>query len=112
MDCVSCERCRLWGKIQTTGVGTALKVLSLVGDDKWESSIFRRSEIIALFNTLGRLSESIRAMQKFRLTYAKLHANPLWNIHKNWDTLLCVLASMLSGIVAILLFLRVRSSPT
>jgi len=27
MDCVSCEKCRLWGKIQTTGLGTALKVL-------------------------------------------------------------------------------------
>ena len=28
MDCVSCERCRLWGKIQIYGVGTALKILT------------------------------------------------------------------------------------
>ena len=28
MDCVSCERCRLWGKVQIYGVGTALKILS------------------------------------------------------------------------------------
>ena len=27
MDCVSCEKCRLWGKIQITGLGTALKIL-------------------------------------------------------------------------------------
>lgn len=27
MDCVGCDKCRLWGKIQTTGVATALKVL-------------------------------------------------------------------------------------
>ncbi len=27
MDCVSCEKCRLWGKIQITGLGTALKVI-------------------------------------------------------------------------------------
>ena len=27
MDCVGCDKCRLWGKIQTTGLGTALKVL-------------------------------------------------------------------------------------
>lgn len=27
MDCVSCERCRLWGKVQIYGVGTALKIL-------------------------------------------------------------------------------------
>lgn len=27
MDCVGCDKCRLWGKIQTSGVGTALKIL-------------------------------------------------------------------------------------
>lgn len=27
MDCVGCERCRLWGKLQVLGVGTALKVI-------------------------------------------------------------------------------------
>lgn len=27
MECVSCEKCKLWGRIQTTGLGTALKVL-------------------------------------------------------------------------------------
>lgn len=27
MDCVGCEKCRLWGKVQTMGLGTALKVL-------------------------------------------------------------------------------------
>lgn len=27
MDCVGCEKCRLWGKIQTSGLGTALKIL-------------------------------------------------------------------------------------
>lgn len=27
MDCVGCEKCRLWGKIQITGMGTALKIL-------------------------------------------------------------------------------------
>jgi hypothetical protein len=27
MDCVGCDKCRLWGKIQTTGLGVAMKVL-------------------------------------------------------------------------------------
>lgn len=27
MDCVACDKCRLWGKVQTTGLGTALKIL-------------------------------------------------------------------------------------
>lgn len=27
MDCVGCDKCRLWGKLQVTGLGTAFKVL-------------------------------------------------------------------------------------
>lgn len=27
MDCIGCDKCRLWGKVQTTGLATALKVL-------------------------------------------------------------------------------------
>ena len=70
MDCVGCEKCRLWGKIQVTGIGTALKILFASESQKrWENLNFRRSEIVALFNTLGRLSESINAVQYFRKAY-------------------------------------------
>jgi ERO1-like protein beta len=27
MDCVGCDKCRLWGKVQTSGIATALKIL-------------------------------------------------------------------------------------
>ena len=27
MDCVSCEKCRVWGKLEILGLGTAIKVL-------------------------------------------------------------------------------------
>lgn len=27
MDCVGCDKCRLWGKVQTHGMGMALSVL-------------------------------------------------------------------------------------
>ena len=30
IDCAACEKCRLWGKLQTHGLGTALKVCSRV----------------------------------------------------------------------------------
>ena len=33
MDCVSCQKCRLWGKVQTMGLGTALKVLFSYGEE-------------------------------------------------------------------------------
>lgn len=103
MDCVSCERCRLWGKIQTTGVGTALKVLCLSSyDDRWETATFRRSEIIALFNTFGRLSESVRAMQKFRGVYRRLNRGSWWNM----NTLCCATAVILSGIAAIVMYIK------
>ncbi len=32
MDCVGCDKCKLWGKLQITGLGTALKIL-FAGDD-------------------------------------------------------------------------------
>lgn len=35
MDCVGCEKCRLWGKLQVLGLGTALKIL-FSGDDYQE----------------------------------------------------------------------------
>ena len=37
MDCVGCEKCRLWGKLQVLGLGTALKIL--FSDNGEETSI-------------------------------------------------------------------------
>ncbi|KAF2316724.1 hypothetical protein GH714_042065 [Hevea brasiliensis] len=34
MDCVGCEKCRLWGKLQVLGLGTALKIL--FSDNGWD----------------------------------------------------------------------------
>lgn len=72
MDCVSCERCRLWGKIQTIGIGTALKILAVNDEFGWEDFKLRRSEIIALFNAFGRLSESVKSITNFRDHYHAL----------------------------------------
>ncbi|KAG0341985.1 hypothetical protein BG004_005794, partial [Podila humilis] len=73
MDCVGCEKCRLWGKVQTTGLGTALKVLfsydeaALKGRNS--EDILTRQEIVALLNTFNRLSESISAIERFSQMY-------------------------------------------
>ncbi|RUS18101.1 hypothetical protein BC937DRAFT_89148 [Endogone sp. FLAS-F59071] len=73
MDCVGCEKCRLWGKLQTSGLGTALKVLFSYEDEylnpKTNPSLLQRTEIVAFFNTLNRFSESIRAIGRFREMY-------------------------------------------
>ncbi|KAG0340041.1 hypothetical protein BG000_000833 [Podila horticola] len=73
MDCVGCEKCRLWGKVQTMGLGTALKVLfsydeaSLKG--RKADDVLTRSEIVALLNTFNRLSESVAAIERFSQMY-------------------------------------------
>lgn len=52
LNCVECEKCRLFGKMQTYGTGTALKVLLGYGTTK-------RNEIVAIFNTLNKISISV-----------------------------------------------------
>ena len=53
MDCVGCDKCKLWGKLQVQGVGTALKVL-FAGRKNGRPLYLTRMEIISLFNVLGR----------------------------------------------------------
>lgn len=36
MDCVGCDKCRLWGKLQVSGIGTALKILFELDDKALE----------------------------------------------------------------------------
>ncbi|KAK4345248.1 hypothetical protein RND71_035424 [Anisodus tanguticus] len=61
MDCIGCEKCRLWGKLQVLGLGTALKILFSVNGQKrlGETLHLQRNEVIALINLLNRLSESL-----------------------------------------------------
>lgn len=66
MDCVGCDKCKLWGKLQIQGLGTALKILFSGKFDKWEPTVrhafdrreffLERSEIVALVNGFGRLA--------------------------------------------------------
>lgn len=66
MDCVGCDKCRLWGKIQTNGYGTALKVLFEFDNNSKNIPVLKRTELVALFNTYARLSSSMAAIGRFR----------------------------------------------
>ncbi|MCJ1468365.1 endoplasmic oxidoreductin-1 [Pseudocyphellaria aurata] len=67
MDCVGCDKCRLWGKLQTVGYGTALKVLFEYDETKnGENPPLRRTELVALVNTLDRVSSSLTALGRLR----------------------------------------------
>ncbi|KAG8627233.1 hypothetical protein KVT40_004716 [Elsinoe batatas] len=68
MDCVGCDKCRLWGKLQTAGYGTALKVLFEMGNNDSHDGepLLRRTELVALMNTLDKVSHALKAIEHFR----------------------------------------------
>lgn len=68
MDCVGCDKCRLWGKVQTNGFGTALKVLFEFGNshEGQEKPLLRRTELVALVNTLDKISSALKALEHFK----------------------------------------------
>ena len=67
MDCVGCDKCRLWGKVQTNGYGTALKVLFEFDErNPQKDPPLRRTELVALINTLNRVSHSLSAIKHFQ----------------------------------------------
>nr|XP_020480820.1 ERO1-like protein alpha [Monopterus albus] len=79
MDCVGCFKCRLWGKLQTQGLGTALKILFSerqieaipTSSDQRPSFQLSRQEIVSLLNAFGRISTSIRELKTFRSLLAE-----------------------------------------
>ncbi|THG96924.1 hypothetical protein EW145_g7695 [Phellinidium pouzarii] len=76
MDCVGCDKCRLWGKIQTSGVATALKILFEMDekalDPKSNADLLTRSEVVALINTMHRFTESLYFVNSFRRIWANV----------------------------------------
>ena len=65
-DCIGCDKCRFNGKVQIKGIGTAMKILfSSSRDLDKPINKLSKTEIIALINTLNKLSESIEYYQKF-----------------------------------------------
>jgi ERO1-like protein alpha len=62
MDCLSCEKCRLWGKLQTLGLATSLNLVTF-SHHAGVSPTLQRSEIIALINFARQLSVSMTSLQ-------------------------------------------------
>ncbi|CAM9785369.1 unnamed protein product [Chrysoparadoxa australica] len=64
MDCVSCEKCKVWGKLQTLGISTAVKIMLASQDG--EDLKLTRNEIIALMNTAAQLAKSVGSIREWR----------------------------------------------
>ncbi|UJR25125.1 hypothetical protein I4U23_006484 [Adineta vaga] len=68
MDCVGCDKCKLWGKLQVQALGTTLKILFA------ESPIqLQRSEVVSLINGFTQLSTSIYRLEHAFKTCLKNH---------------------------------------
>jgi ERO1-like protein alpha len=73
MDCVGCEKCRLWGKLQFLGLGTALNILFTEDPEP----ALKRNDAIALFNLLFKLLSSVEWIEEMNRELeqrASLHA--------------------------------------
>lgn len=70
MDCVHCDRCRLWGKVQSTGYATSLKILlEMDNDPMFVVNSLTKYELIALLNTFDRISKSVQLINDFEVMY-------------------------------------------
>jgi len=89
MDCVGCDKCRLWGKVQTTGLATAMKVLfeldEMALNPQANHNLLHRSEVVALINTLFRFSESLKAVDDFRHMWRTLDSSDTQTIVTETD---------------------------
>lgn len=66
MDCVACQKCKLWGKIQIHGLGTAFKILTRDRGAKHVRDMhLTRHEITSLINAIAKLARSIQFLQDF-----------------------------------------------
>eukprot|EP01060_Flectonema_neradi_P039830 TRINITY_DN8921_c0_g1_i1.p1 TRINITY_DN8921_c0_g1~~TRINITY_DN8921_c0_g1_i1.p1 ORF type:complete len:1055 (+),score=213.92 TRINITY_DN8921_c0_g1_i1:57-3221(+) len=81
LDCVTCQKCKLHGKLFLLGLGTALKVL-LVPTDLLVKDPISQDELVALINTLGKMSSSIMHID----TLQKLAKQELEDDHEEVDT--------------------------
>lgn len=83
MDCVGCEKCRLWGKLQVLGLGTALKILFTVdGQENGVQTVSTFSRSTIFFLVLCYYSLNIDTLKskhlhsRFFLSSTCLH----WNL--------------------------------
>ena len=53
---MTCERCKLYGKLQFTGLTAVMKIMFGEGP----SSALTRNEMVGLVNLLGKLSDSLK----------------------------------------------------
>jgi hypothetical protein len=59
MNCLTCEKCRVWGKLQTMGLATAFKLVMVPGDAVVS---LNRAEKVTLINFLRQVAFSVHSL--------------------------------------------------
>lgn len=73
MDCVGCEKCKMWAKLQLLGIATSLKILFSAEDCGGRPGggvgglVLERNEVISLFNLLERLAAGVEVVRTLSL---------------------------------------------
>jgi hypothetical protein len=57
VNCVGCDKCKLWGKLQVEGVGAAMRMLFTAP----EELRLERTEVVAYINALHQFAKSVHA---------------------------------------------------
>ncbi|RNF03774.1 putative endoplasmic reticulum oxidoreductin [Trypanosoma rangeli] len=71
MDCVTCEKCRVWGKLQTMGIATALRIVMVPEDTV---SGLSRGEKVSLINLARQLAISVQSFHVLKAVCQKMEA--------------------------------------
>lgn len=79
LDCVECQKCRLYGKLQVFGLGTALKII-LSSQQKKPFPLIKRNEFIALINTFRKFSFSIKSIERMFERRYNFHVTMIFTI--------------------------------
>lgn len=64
MNCVGCDKCKLWGKLQLEGISVAMKVL--LDDADLSTLDLTRTEVVAFVNALHVFSKSVEIVSDFQ----------------------------------------------
>lgn len=78
MDCVGCEKCRMWGKVQIQGLGAAMKILFSKPGPLFSTLRLKRNEVVAFFATFARFSQALHELDLFRQLKGLPRSSPPW----------------------------------
>jgi ERO1-like protein alpha len=104
IDCVSCQKCKLHGKLQIYGLATMLKILFVKNDESFLRNLkLKRNEVISFVNLVGKVSKSIKHFKEFYkedyLKYLFDSKNSYEKFVTNSNTFFCLALMFLLGLV-------------